>query len=102
MAGELQQDDHKVHFRIKDVWKEKNINAYNRCWLEEIKDKVIDITHKLVKEMMDCLKKLCIKFTNTEKKEQLKETEFPWNPKEDISLYFSKSHKEQEWLKNKS
>ena len=57
---------------------------------------MIDITHKLVKEIMDCLKKQCIKFTNTEKKEQLKETEFPWNPDEKIAVYFTKLHKKKE------
>ena len=37
--------------------------------------------------------------TNTEKKYQLKETEFTWNLEEDIALYFTNLHKEQELLK---
>ena len=36
---------------------------------------------------------------NTDNMEQLKETELPWNPEEDIAVYLLKIHKEQERLK---
>ena len=32
------------------------------------------------------------------KKDQFKKTEFLWNPEEDIVVYFTKLHKEQEQL----
>ena len=35
----------------------------------------------------------------TEKKEKPNETAFLYKPEEDIALYFTKLHKEQDWLK---
>ena len=40
-----------------------------------------------------------IKITNQEKRAKLKETEFPWLEKEDISILFINLDKEQERLK---
>ena len=34
--------------------------------------------------------------TNMEKKDKLNETEFPCKPEEDIAVYFTKLHKEQD------
>ena len=54
---------------------------------------MLNFTHKTEKEMLDHLKKQCLALTNMENKEQLKETDFPWDPEEDISMYFTKLHK---------
>ena len=40
---------HKVYLVINDVWKEKISKAYNRSWLEEIDNNMIDFTHKTAK-----------------------------------------------------
>ena len=40
--------------------------------------------------------------TNTENKEKLKDTEFLWNPEEDIVMYFTNMYKEKERLKNRN
>ena len=35
--------------------KEKILQAYDRLWLEEIEDDVLDLTHKTAKEMLEHL-----------------------------------------------
>ena len=40
---------HEVYLVINDMWKEKIFDAYNRSWLEEIDDDVLDFTHKTSK-----------------------------------------------------
>ena len=59
---------------------------------------MLDFTHKTEKDMLDHLKKQCLSFKNTEKNDQLKETEFLWNPENDIVVYFTELHKKQELL----
>ena len=54
------------------MWNEKILEAYNRSWIEGIKDKVLEFTHKSAKEILNHLKNKCLALTNTEKKEQLK------------------------------
>ena len=75
------------------------LTAYDACWLEEIKDDVLNFTHKTAKEMLAHLLTEFIKLTNQEKLAKLKETEFPWLAEEDVSIYFNKLDKEQERLK---
>ena len=81
------------------MWKEKVLKAYKILWLEEIEDKVIYFTHKTAKYMLDHINKQCISLTNTNTKDHLKETDLLWNPEEDIAMYFTKPHKEEERLK---
>ena len=38
--------------------------VYDACWLEEIKDDVLDFTHKTAKEMLADLLTQCMKLTN--------------------------------------
>ena len=59
----LRQDEHKVYLGIKDVWRGEILEAYNRSWLDEIKDEVIDFTHKLAKDMLDHIKKQRLSIT---------------------------------------
>ena len=82
------------------MWKEKIFDAYNRSWLEEIDDDVLDFTHKTSKYMLNHIKKQFLSLTNTYKKDQLRGKYFPWKPEEDIAVYFMKLHKEQERLEN--
>ena len=96
---ELQRDEHEVYLGIKDVWKENILEAYVKSWLKEIEDRVLDFTHKSEKEMLYHLKKQCLPYTSTENKDQLKDTEFQWKYEEDIAVYFTKLHKDQEGLK---
>ena len=49
---------------------------------------MLNFTHKTEKYMLDHLKKECLQLNNTEKKDQLVEMDFPWNPEEDIAVYF--------------
>ena len=60
---------------------------------------MINFTHKMAKAMLNHIKKQCFSLTNTESKDLLKVTELPWNPEEDIAVYFTKLYKEQEMLK---
>ena len=64
------------------MWKEKILKDYDRSWIKESKDKIIDLSHNTAKEMLDHLKNKCLSLTNTEKKE--------------FSVYVMKLHKEQD------
>ena len=64
------------------MWKGKIIEAYDISWLKEIKDKMLDFTHKLEEEMLYHLNNQCLSLNNMEKKGQVKETKLPWNPEE--------------------
>ena len=83
---ELRQDKH-------------NVLSWNKSYFEKNKDKVLKLTDKTAKEMLDRLKKQCLPLKNTEKKYQLKETEFLWDLEEDTAVYFTKLHRDQEQLK---
>ena len=50
------------------------ITAYDACCLEEIKDDVLNFIHKTAKEMLAHLLTQCMKLTNGEKRDKLKET----------------------------
>ena len=52
----------------------------------------------MAKAMLNHIKKQCFSLTNTESKDLLKVTELPWNPEEDIAVYFTKLHKDKELL----
>ena len=43
---QLKWDEHEVDLLIKDLWKEKIIDAYGRSWLEEIEDDVLSFAQK--------------------------------------------------------
>ena len=47
------------------MWKGKIFKAYNRSWLEEIEEKVLDFTHKTAKEMLNHINKQCLPLKNT-------------------------------------
>ena len=64
------------------MWKGKIIEAYDISWLKEIKDKMLDFTHKLEEEMLYHLNNQCLSLNNMENKGQVKETKLPWNPEE--------------------
>ena len=101
MSWALRQDEHEVYLGIKDVWKEKIPEAYERSLLKEIKYEVLNLIHKSKKDIIGHINNQCLSLSNMEKKEKLKDMEFPWNPEEDIAVCFTKLHKEQDWL-NKS
>ena len=52
------------------------ITAYDACWLKEIKDDVLNFTHKTAKEIMAHLLTQCMKLANPEERAKLKENNF--------------------------
>ena len=48
------------------------ITAYYACWIEEIKDDLLNFTHKTAKEMLEHLLTQSMKLTNQEKHANLK------------------------------
>ena len=72
--------------------------AYDRCWLEEIEDDILEFTIVSAMEMLAHIKTQCLKMTNRYKKEQIKNTEFLWLADEDVTVYFAKLEKEQQKL----
>ena len=81
---EVHREGHEVYLRVEDAIKHLIITAYNACWLDEIKDDVLNLTRKTAKEMLAHLLTQCMKLTNQEKCAKLKETEFPWLAEEDV------------------
>ena len=75
------------------------VKAYTPCWIEEIKDDILEFTVKSAKEMLDHLVTQCLKVTNHEKKKLIKNTEFLLLAEEDVTVYFTKLEKEQVKLK---
>ena len=49
---EVHQEGHEVYLGVEDAIKHLTITAYDACWLEEIKDNVLNFTHKTAKEML--------------------------------------------------
>ena len=45
----VHQEGHEVYLGVEDVMKQLILTAYDACWLEEIKDEVLDFTHKTAK-----------------------------------------------------
>ena len=71
---EVHREEHEVYLGFEDAMKHLIITAYDACWLEEIKDDVLNFTHKTVKEMLAQLLTQCMKITNRENRAKLKET----------------------------
>ena len=55
---------HEIYLGVEDAMKHLIITSYNACLLEEIKDDVLDFTHKTAKEMLEHLLTQCMKLTN--------------------------------------
>ena len=92
-AWETRRQDHEIYLGIKDAMKQLIVKAYAPCWLEEIEDNILEFTVKSAKNMLDHLVRQCLKVTNREKKELIKNTEFPWLAEEDVTVYFTKLDK---------
>ena len=53
---QLKRYQQEVYLGIKEVREEKIIEACDTYWLENIKDDVIDFTHKMEKYMLDYIR----------------------------------------------
>ena len=79
--------------------KARILAAYDPAWLATLEDNVLDFIHITSFDILEYIKEEFLKLTNTEKMEQLRETEIPWNQEEYLSIYFIKIYKEQDPLK---
>ena len=71
---EVHHEGHEVYLGVDDAMKYLIITAYYGCWLEEIKDDVLDFTQKTAKEILAHLLTQCMKLTNREKRAKLQGT----------------------------
>ena len=90
--------DHEIYLRVEDAMKNLIFKGYESCWIEKIKEDILEFTVVSAMEMLDHLDTQCLKVTNRNKK-KIKNTEFPWLADEDVTVYFSKLEKEQVKLK---
>ena len=70
---EVHREGHEVYLEVEDAMKHLILTAYNACWLEEIKDDVLDFTHKKAKDMLEHSLTQCMKLINREKRMKLKD-----------------------------
>ena len=89
---------HEIFLGVKDAMKLLIAKAYDRCWLEETEDEILEFTIVSAMEMLAHIKTQCLKMTNRYKKEQIKNTEFLWLADKDVTVYFAKLEKEQQKL----
>ena len=71
---EVHREGHEVYLGVEYAMEHLILTAYDVCWLEEIKDDVLDFTHKTAREILAHLLTQCMKLTNSEKRANLKET----------------------------
>lgn len=98
-AWTSKKKDHEIFLGVEDAMKILIAKAYDRCWLEEIEDDILEFTVVSAMEMLKHIESQCLKMTNRDKKKQIKNTEFPWLAEEDVTVYFAKLEKEQQKLK---
>ena len=75
---------------------------HKRVWFLlawKIEDNVLDFTHNSEFEMLEHLLSQCLKLTNNEKREKLKNMEFSWLANKYVALYFANIEKDKTKLK---
>ena len=85
--------DHEIFLGVEDAMKLLIAKAYDRCWLEEIEDDILEFTVISAMEILEHIETKCLKMKNRDKKMQIKNTEFPWLADKDVTVYFAKLEK---------
>ena len=98
-AWTTKRKDHEIYLGVEDAMKNLIVKAYKSCWLGKIENDILEFTMVSAMEMINHLDTECLKVTNSNKKKQIKNTEFPWLADEDVTVYFLKLEKEQVKLK---
>ena len=60
--------DHEIYLGVEDAMKNLIVKAYKSCWLEEIKDNILEFTVVSTMEILDHLDTQCLKMTNRDMK----------------------------------
>ena len=91
---EAKRKDEILQFDIfqgyEAVAKEKIAAAYDKTWLEGLRNKILGFTHVTANKMLDELELKSHALTYSEKQLKLNEFNLAWNQDDDIEHYFTK------------
>ena len=74
----------------KVTFKQQIEEAYNAQYLESLQDKILELSHLTVCDLLDHLEQQCLALTHVEIEAKMAETRIPWDLHNNIKIYFAK------------